>query len=262
MADDLTLNTGSGGETLATDEDASNRHYQIIKIADGTADSTTEVQAGHGVAANALRVELPTDGTGQVKLAASAGTSIGSIVLLAGTAEIGKLAAGTAAIGTVKSQGGIAHDAAYSENPLPIGAIAYETDGTVPGTAVAEADITRLKADRDGRLLVNAAHPYLFSASVDYGAAAQTNATIQAAVAAVSIYITDITYSNGPTAVNNVTLLDGSGGTIMHEVYLAVNNTVHIALNTPIRLTANTLLALTSTGTTELACNISGYYAV
>ena len=64
MADDITLNSGTGGSTLATDEDASSRHYQIIKVADGTADSTTEIQAGNGLAANALRVTLPTDGTG------------------------------------------------------------------------------------------------------------------------------------------------------------------------------------------------------
>ena len=36
---------------------------------------TTPVPAGHGVAATALRVELPTDGTGQVKVVDSAGTN-------------------------------------------------------------------------------------------------------------------------------------------------------------------------------------------
>lgn len=53
---------------------------------------------GHGTATGALRIELPTDGTGKVGL--NAGTNgIGS--LTAGTAAIGSLTAGTAVIGKV-----------------------------------------------------------------------------------------------------------------------------------------------------------------
>jgi len=64
MADDVVLNSGSGGETLATDQAAGGEHYQQIKIVDGTADATTPIIAGGGVEASALLVTLANDSTG------------------------------------------------------------------------------------------------------------------------------------------------------------------------------------------------------
>lgn len=58
MADDLTLNAGSGGATLATDEVAGGQHYQRVKLTDGTADSTTVIAAGDGASSGALRVAI------------------------------------------------------------------------------------------------------------------------------------------------------------------------------------------------------------
>ena len=261
MTDTLQLSTNIGtGDTLSVNDLAGGEKCQNIKILSAADASEVEIHAAGGLAANALRVELPTDGTGQVKLAAGT-ASAGTVGLNTGTNSVGTvgLDAGTNAIGTVKSQGGIAHDAAYSENPLPIAGYAVAQDGTSPGTAVAEADVTRLKADLDGLLFVNQTHPYNFSVSADYGSA-QTNTTIQAAVASVSINITDICISNGAVA-GNVTLLDGSGGTVLFEVYLAVNSMAVVSLRNAIRLTSNTLLAITSTSCTTHAVNISGFYA-
>jgi hypothetical protein len=59
----------------------------------------TDAPSGAGTEAGVLRVTLPTDGTGVVKLGA-------------GTAEVGKLAAGTAEIGNVKNAGTFAVQAA------------------------------------------------------------------------------------------------------------------------------------------------------
>lgn len=67
MADNLTLNAGSGGATLATD-DVSAVHYQEIKIVDGTKESTTPAAVGGGVEANALRVTIASDSTGVVSV--------------------------------------------------------------------------------------------------------------------------------------------------------------------------------------------------
>lgn len=64
MADDLTLNAGSGGATLATDEVAGSRHIQLIKLVDGTTNATTVIAAGGGVEAGALRVTIASDSTG------------------------------------------------------------------------------------------------------------------------------------------------------------------------------------------------------
>lgn len=64
MADNVTLNSGSGGATLATDEVGGTDHYQKVKLADGTADSSTMIAAGGGVEAGALRVTVASDSTG------------------------------------------------------------------------------------------------------------------------------------------------------------------------------------------------------
>ena len=96
-----------------------------------------------------------------------------------------------------------------------------------------------------------------WSASADYGAA-QTNATVKAAAAAGNqLVITWIAFSNGAVA-GNFTLLDGSGGTVLFEAYLAVDRAIAIS-GLSIELTAATLLAFTSTGATTHAVNCGGY---
>lgn len=139
------------------------------------------------------------------------------------------------------------------------GGIAVETDGTDP-TAVAEADAAALRTDRQRNLLVNITHPRLFSVSADY-ASAQTNTSVQASPgASLSLYITDIVISNGATA-GNITLLNGSGGTVVFEIYPAINGGVAHSLRNPIRLSAATALCITSTTVTTHSVNISGYIA-
>jgi hypothetical protein len=66
MADNVTLNSGTGGATLATDDvtDAGGAHYQRVKLTDGTANSETHIQADGGTEANALRVTIANDSTG------------------------------------------------------------------------------------------------------------------------------------------------------------------------------------------------------
>jgi hypothetical protein len=55
MADNVNITAGAG-VIIATDEDASNYHYQRIKLTDGLADATAPINADIGVKANALRV--------------------------------------------------------------------------------------------------------------------------------------------------------------------------------------------------------------
>ena len=261
MADNFVLNPGVGGETLKTDELADTTHVPYTKLLDPTADSTTIVGVpGNGVNANAMRVTIASDCNWSLQAGTAA---IGTVILGTGTAAIGTaiLGAGSAAIGSAIVGGSVAHDASgTSILPILNGAISVNQDGSSAGL-VAENDLTRIKATLDGRVLTTGSHPYYFNAHVAYGASAQTNATIQAAVASNSILITDITYANGPTAVNYVKLLDGSGGSIVESAYLAVNSTVHVSLQTHIKLTSNTLLAVTSTGASELDITVSGYYA-
>lgn len=70
MTNNVTLNVGTGGATLATDDvtDSGGAHYQIIKLADGTENSTTVIAAGGGAEANALRVTIASDSTGVLSI--------------------------------------------------------------------------------------------------------------------------------------------------------------------------------------------------
>jgi len=298
MADNIQLSLAVGvGEILATDQVATDEHYQKIKLFSSDSDSTAGLPDSAGTESGCLRVTLPTDGTGKVGLNASTNT-IGKVLLGApdsGAADLAKkedAASASADTGVgilavrkatpsntsstdgdyefpqmsvgklwTTTGGSVAHDGVVgsNDNPLLMAGEAKEVDGTDPGE-VAEGDVTRIKADLNGRVLVNSAHPNLFSASADF-AAAQTNTTVQAAPAAgLSLHITDILISNGAVA-GNVTLLDGSGGTVLFEVYLPVNGHAAWNLRTPTRLTAATLLAVTSTSSTTHSVNINGYTA-
>lgn len=102
MADNIEITAGTG-TPVATDEASDSKHYQKIKIVDGTADAIAPIAADIGVKANALRVAPAnniTDATyiGDIKFGES---------LPAGTNEIGKLAAGTATIGKLGANSGV-----------------------------------------------------------------------------------------------------------------------------------------------------------
>lgn len=212
MADNVTFtasanSTPAAGTIIATDQVGTD-HYQLVKLVDGTADSSTVIPG------------------------ASGGLNV---------------------------QGHIAHDDADGGNPLKVGGKAYSFDGTAPGTAVAEADRANFITDVYGRQYVETTHPNYWKASADY-AAAQTNATVVAAPGSGSLYITDVIISNGAVA-GNVTLLDGSGGTVLLEFYPAINGSLSHSFRTPIRLTATTLLAITSTTVTTHSVTVCGFTA-
>lgn len=138
--------------------------------------------------------------------------------------------------------------------------VAVNIDGTDPTAVSAEGDAAALRTDPNRILLVNQTHPRFWHASADY-ASAQTNTSVKAAPGAnLSLYITDISISNGATA-GNITLLDGSGGTVLYELYPAINGGAILSLRNPIKLTANTALCLTSTTVTTHSIFVSGYIA-
>lgn len=108
--------------------------------------------------------------------------------------------------------------------------------------------------------IVQVAHSGNWSVSADY-ATAQTNTTVKAAPGAgQKLYITDVIISNGATA-GNITLLNGSGGSVLVECYPAINGGLTASFNTPLELSTNTLLAITSTTVTTHTVTVSGYTA-
>jgi hypothetical protein len=112
MADNVVLNSGAGGETCATDDVAGVQH-QVVKLADGTADSATRIAAGNGVAANSLRITLASDSTGVLAATQSGTWNVtnisGTVSLPTGASTAAKQpalgTAGTASADVISVQG-------------------------------------------------------------------------------------------------------------------------------------------------------------
>jgi len=161
----------------------------------------------------------------------------------------------------VIATGNVAHDAADSGSPVKTGGkVVLFNSSAPPNAAAAENDRANDIVDEYGRKYVETTHPNYWDVSADY-VAAQTNASVKATPGAgLSLYLTDIIISNGATA-GNITLLDGSGGTVLFEIYPAINGGCSTNLRTPIKLTANTALCITSTTVTTHSVMISGFIA-
>lgn len=132
MADDIVLNAGSGGDTTAA-EDIAGVKYQKVKLIVPTAASTSPVGVGNGTAATAIRVALPTDGTGVVGL--NAGTNnIGDVDVLTVPADpFGANADAASATGSISAK------LRYLDSVIPtaLGANGgFKIEGVASGTAV------------------------------------------------------------------------------------------------------------------------------
>lgn len=212
------------------------------------------VQGGSGaVSALTQRMVLATD-----------------VALPAGTNAIGKLAANSGVdIGDVDVTsipgivGTIADDATTPGAPVMIGGQAKETDGTDPGSVSAEDDVARAIFDRNRRQLVNNVHPNMWSLFEDH-TSAQTNNQLKGAPGAnLSLYITDIIFSNGATA-GSIKLVEDEGGTpvqLTQTIYMAINGGAVMSFRTPRRMTANKSLGFTSVSCTTHSVEVHGYIA-
>lgn len=137
MADNTTLDVGSGGDVIATD-DIGGVKYQIVKHTYGALDSQTIASSGNGTDdAGTQRVTLASDSSGQVKLAA-------------GTAAIGKLAANSGVdIGDVDVTSIIPGTGATNLGKA-IDAVAGSADVGIASLGVHEAESTKVEvADGD-----------------------------------------------------------------------------------------------------------------
>ncbi len=279
MADNTTLDAGTGGDVVATDDIAGVKH-QRVKIQYGVDGSATDVSdtnplpiddAGGSLTVDAVTLPLPTgaataanqlaDGH-NVTVDNASGASAVNIQDGGNTITVdGTVTADLGANNDVIAAGDIAHDVADSGNPIKTGSKAVLFNASAPpNAAAAEDDRVNHIADEFGRQYIEITHPNYWDASVDY-ATAQTNATVKAAAGAgLSLYITDVIISNGATA-GNITLLDGSGGTVLLEAYPAIRGGLTHQFRSPIKLTANTLLAITSTTVTTHSLTVCGFIA-
>lgn len=157
--------------------------------------------------------------------------------------------------------GTIADDATTPGAPVMIGGKAVETDGTDPTSVSAEADVAILRTDRNRRLLVNDAHPALWT-TYDEGAAAEADTSLKAAPAAgLSLYVTDVVISNGATAGYFFLESDPTGAKtqLIGKIMLGVNGHAELHYRTPLRLAAATALGYTCVSCQDHSISVNGY---
>ena len=286
MADNVTLNSGTGGATLAAD-DITSVWYQRVKISLGADGSATDALGGAGaVAAGVARVTLASDDPGVVALDnldaqtadydTGAGTDTQVMFGIALPASGGAVAGGTttnpvvvnvnsmpASTNTLEVVGDVAHDAAAAGNPVLLCGISQDWDTTAPPNRVnAEADATRLATDRDGALFVRTGGPQYW----DYhenSSSALTDATVEAAPGAgLSLYVTDIVCSTGAATAMNI-FFEEVATTVLGPFYLeaVAGRGFHIRFATPKKITANTALTVTTSAAIAHSIDVTGFVA-
>ena len=262
---------GGGGDASAANQVIANALLDLIRIANQTvagAVAGTEMQVD-------VVAALPTGANAIGKLAANAGVNIGSVAIAsalpAGSNAIGKLAANSGVdIGDVDVtsmpfvRGEVADDAVASGNPIPLAGVAKETDGTDPGSVSAEDDAAGLITDRNRRLIVNPAHPNGWRAN-ETAAAAQTDNALRAAPGAnLSLYITDMIFSNDGTAAASLKIVEDTAASsdVLGPYYLPASASgMTKTFSQPVRLTANKDAGYTSTGATNITVTLIGFTA-
>jgi len=155
--------------------------------------------------------------------------------------------------------GGVAHDAADSGNPIKIGVKAVNAEPE----AVANADRANLIADLVGKLITL---PYANPENFTSGHATNTDGAetscIAAAGAGVRTYVTLIVLANSSSSAGTVAINDGTGSTKM-TVPVPANGGAVVPLAVPLRGTANTAwLFDPSAAMDTITCTLVGYTGV
>ena len=267
MADNITLNSGSGGATLAADDIAS-VWYQRVKLTDGTADSATAILAGNGVASGALRVTVASDTTGVISVDDNGATlSVddgGGALTVDGTVGIsGTVTVDLGANNDVVCAGDVAHDAANSGNPILAGARA--TNSIEGVTQVANGDRTYLQADLNGVLI---SRPHTTLEEIISERVSNTNGTstaftnFAAGGAGIHNYVTDVTVFNSSATDGYVDFRDGTAGSIIWTFPLPAGGGATHSFSVPLKGAANTALAYDVSGAlTTVYISVNGFQA-
>jgi hypothetical protein len=157
-------------------------------------------------------------------------------------------------------QGKVADDAASTANPVIIGGVAVDMDGTDPTAVSAEGDVAFLRLTKDRRLLVSRAHPRGTTYYADFSAAQTDTQLVAAPASGLSIYVTDIVISNGATAGTVIIEEDtASAKTAKFKLYPGINGGCALHFNQPIKLTAEKNLGVLSATVTTHSVLI-GYF--
>jgi hypothetical protein len=200
---------------------------------------------GTGTEAAAMRVTIATDSTGVLSVDDNGGalTVDGTVTANAGT-------------GTLRVDGGAAHDAAVAGNPNLIAGRANLNEPT----AVADGDATSIWADLLGRVVVISGHPNPEAPVTANGSAAGLS-VIATPGANLSLYICKGSIHNRAAAVQVVSLRDGAAGTIRYTAQVAANagGTLFDFGSRGWKLTANTAL-VADIAAASVDVNVTEYY--
>jgi hypothetical protein len=275
VADNLLLNAGSGGSTLATDDDGTAHHQKVI-VEWGPDDTQTRVDTG----ASALPIQdggnsVTVDGT--VSVSAVAGTVVvnasgftqpvsGSVTVSQSTASNLKVdLSGTAANSTpivVSAAGTVAHDAADSGNPVKIGGKCATSPKGM--TLVADGDRSDFICDSDGIQIVK-----LHTAGADRISERITNtdgnSTAFTNFSAVSSTINNVTAyciaNSHASTFATVDFRDGTAGSVLWTVPVPPSGGAQMCSPSPLfKTSANTALAYDVSGAVStITISISGY---
>lgn len=204
MADNVAITAGTGTTVHAdeyTHSTLGSGKTQLVKLVDGTLDSSTAIAAGGGVEAGALRVTLASDSTGVVSVDDNGGAltvdgtvavtnaDIGTIAgAVAGTEMqvdiVGALPAGTNAIGTLAANSGVDIGDVTVNNAT----IAVTQSGTWDEVGINDSG-NSITVDNGGTFAVQAATTIADGAAVTLGAKAddKSPATDTTAVSVMSV---------------------------------------------------------------------------
>lgn len=260
MADNVTLNAGSGGDVIAADDDGTAKH-QYVKVEWGANNTQTPVASGASAlpiqdGGNSITVDGTVSVTGQI-VAGTAGTASTDVVTVQGIASMTPL--------SVQSAGAVAHDSADSGNPVKIGLKAETSPKGI--TLVADGDRTDAYADADGLQLVklNTSGADAISESVSNTDGASTAFTNFSAVASTKNYITAYTAfrTDAGSSMAYIDLRDGTAGSVLWRIPLPpTGGAISPPYNGPclFKTSANTALAFDVSGAlSTVYISVAGY---
>lgn len=266
MADNITLNAGAGGSTLAAD-DITSVWYQIVKLAYGALDSATVVSTSNGLPVQVVAA-LPAGTNAIGKLAANSGVDIGDVDVLsiaAGDNNIGNVDIVTVVPGTGATNLGKAEDGAHTSGDVGVMALGVRNDTPNAALAGTDLDYSPIATYRTGALRVappeedfaalgsNSVKKYYTSAG------AATDGIIWSPAAGKRWYVTDIFIN--VSAAATVTLEDDlvAGDSAVWKAELAANSGWSHSFATPLFSGEDAADLLITTSAGNVYCTVTGY---
>lgn len=198
----------------------------VVRNADGSGNLLTSTSAaldvniksgttsGSGTATGAIRVELPTNGTGVVGLNT-------------GTNSIGKISDITTSVvpGTGATNLGKAEDAASASGDTGVFALGVRNDtvATVPTTA--DGDYSQISTDKYGRVLSAYVPRTLKVTQQTTITSSVTETTVLTAVTSTFLDVYGCIVANTSATACDVTFKDGTAGTTRFNIYVPAGET-------------------------------------